>query len=188
MPFFFKAKARILNSVERQSHSSILPPNIALLTAAAYWRHLLVRVNARVSRGFTFGSQMAGRKNTGLREPWDPNGRAPRGLRPRCGARTRKNMGCGVKRLPTAAPPIMKGYRPGQNQGWTQAHFQCAKNSDGSPTGKPKKRSQDYQLSDCKFRIFRTKKAAGPGIVATRRRRLMSALPSICVTGSAETC
>src|SRR5258706_15921696 len=57
-------------------------------------RYVLVQVNARVSWDFTFRSQMAGRKNTGLREPWDPNGRAPRGLRPRCGARTRKNTGC----------------------------------------------------------------------------------------------
>src|SRR3981189_2966698 len=64
---------------------------------------------ARVSCGFTFGSQMAGRENTGLREPWDPNGRAPRGLRPRCGARTRKNMGYGVKRSPTG--PLRQSWR-----------------------------------------------------------------------------
>ena len=76
--------------------------------AVAQW-YVLVQAIARVSWDFTFGSQMAGRKNTGLREPWDPNGRAPRGLRPRCGARTRKNMGYGVKRSPTG--PLRQSWR-----------------------------------------------------------------------------
>jgi hypothetical protein len=54
------------------------------------------------------------------------------------GQRTRKKYGCGVKRSPTAAAPIMEGYQPGQNQGWTQAHFLARKNSDGTPAGKQK--------------------------------------------------
>jgi hypothetical protein len=57
----------------------------------------------------------------------------------RCGARTRKNMGCG-QALANAAAPIMEGYRPGQKPRLDASAFPVRKNSDGTPTGKQKKR------------------------------------------------
>src|ERR1700730_2986820 len=123
---------------------------IGLTNAEAVFCDCSSRVMARVSGGFTFGSQMAGRENTGLREPWDPNGRAPRGLRPRCGARTRKNMGCLRQALANGRGANHEGLSTGPktNAGW-QAHFQCAKTAMERLPRNKKCGGREDQLNEC---------------------------------------
>jgi hypothetical protein len=60
---------------------------------------------------------MAGRENPGLREPGDPNGALLAVCARDAGQELAKIWGAYVKRSPTAAAPIMKGCRPGPNQG-----------------------------------------------------------------------